>query len=176
MKQSIRTALRFSLATALGTFGLLDASYADATTYGQSLNVTATVSTSCILTANPLAFGAYDPINTNATTDLPGTATLSVNCTSGGTGTITISQGANAATGSTDTTPLRRMASGTNYLSYSLYRDNGHTQVWGGPTGTGSGFTGTGTASTVTVYGNVTHGQNVPTGSYSDAVTASIAF
>lgn len=49
--------------------------------------------------------------------------------------------------------------------------------TYGGNTsGTGVDHTGTGTATSINVYGRVTAGQNVPSGSYSDTVVATITF
>jgi spore coat protein U-like protein len=39
-----------------------------------NLSVTATVTKNCSITTTPVAFGSYDPVVTNATTPLDGTA------------------------------------------------------------------------------------------------------
>jgi spore coat protein U-like protein len=148
-----------------------------AATATSSMPVTADVTNSCTISAGSLAFGSYDPIVTNAVTDLDGTATLTITCTSGAAATITISQGANPNTGSTDDVPLRRMLSGADFLSYTLYQDVAHTTVWGNTTGTGLPYTGTGVQTTnTTVYGVITQAQNVPAGTYSDTDTVTITF
>jgi spore coat protein U-like protein len=154
------------------------ASGVDATTATSNLSVTASVSASCSITTAPVAFGAYDPVVTNATAALNGTGTVTVTCTSGASTTITLGQGLNANTGSTDAAPARRLVDGggTNYLSYALYQNTGRTTVWGNTAGTGVANTGTGTASAVTVYGAVAAGQSVPAGSYSDTVVATVTF
>jgi spore coat protein U-like protein len=108
---------------------------------------------------------------------LNGTATLTVTCTSGAAATITLGQGANAASGSTDAAPLRQLSDGSSHvLSYSLFQDNGHSTAWGNTSGTGASYTGVGTSTNVSVYGQVTAGQNVPAGSYSDTVVATVTF
>jgi spore coat protein U-like protein len=141
-----------------------------------NLPVSATVSANCTIDASGgVSFGAYDPIVTNASTDLTQTGTISTTCTNGSSATITLDQGANANTGSTAAAPLRRMLAGTsNYLSYQLYSDSGMTTVFDGVTGVG--VTGTGAAVSTTVYGSVTAGQNVPAGSYADTVVATVTF
>jgi spore coat protein U-like protein len=143
-----------------------------------NMTVSAEVSANCSISAGALAFGTYDPVVANASSggDLAGTATLSVACTSGASATITLGQGSNAAGGSTDAAPLRQMASGTDNLAYALYQDSGHTTAWGNSAGTGEEYTGTGSSTNVTVYGLVAKGQNVPAGSYSDTVVATITF
>jgi spore coat protein U-like protein len=142
-----------------------------------NLSVTTSVAANCTITTSAVGFGAYDPVVTNNASALQGTGTVTVTCTSGSAGTITLGQGISANTGSSDTAPLRRMLSGTtNYLSYSLYSDTGRTTVWGNTAGTGVVRTGTGAADAVTVYGSVAPGQNVPAGSYTDTVVATVTF
>lgn len=148
---------------------------AAAGTATSNLAVSATVSANCTIDASAgVAFGAYDPIVTNASTDLTHTGSVDTTCTNGSTATITLGQGLNADTGSTASVPLRRMISGSNYLSYDLYSDSAHTTVFDGTTGVS--VTGTGSAVTTSVYGVVPSGQNVPAGSYSDTVVATVAF
>ena len=166
---------KVALYTAI-SFLVLASSQAFAGTATSNMSVTATVSANCTISAGSLAFGTYDPVVTNATTALNGTATLSVTCTNGAASTLTLGQGSNANTGSTDTAPLRRLKSGTNFLSYSVYQDSGRTTTWGNTAGTGVSYTGTGTTGSVTVFGAVAAGQNVPGGSYTDTVVATITF
>lgn len=150
--------------------------YVNAGTATSNLSVTATVAASCTIATNAVAFGAYDPIITNKTANLDSTGTVTVTCTNGSIGTITLGQGANATVGSTDVVPLRQMAASTNRLSYQLYSDIARIAIWGNTTVTGLVRTGTGAADPVTVYGSVTAGQNVPAGSYSDTVVATVTF
>jgi len=153
------------------------ASSTDAATATSNLSVTASVSANCLISTAPVAFGAYDPVSTNAATPLPGTGTVNVTCTTGAGTTITLGQGANADTGSSDVAPVRRLNDGgTNFLNYALFQDAGHSTVWGNTVGTGVANTGTGTQNAITVYGTVAAGQNVPSGSYSDTVVATVTF
>ena len=150
---------------------------AEAGTDTENLSVSATVSANCTITTNAVAFGAYDPVVTNASTALDGTGTVTVTCTSGSSGTLTLGQGSNADAGSADATPLRRMSDGgTNHLSYGLYSENTRTTAWGNTALTGVSHTGTGTATALTVYGRIPAGQNKPAGSYSDTVLATVTF
>jgi len=149
----------------------------DAATQTANLAVSASVSASCSISTAPVAFGAYDPVVTNATAPLNGTGTVNVTCTSGASTTVTLGQGSNADTGSTDTAPARRMSDGSShFLTYSLYSNTGRTTVWGNTAGTGQASTGTGSQVALTVYGAVDAGQSVPTGSYSDTVVATVTF
>jgi spore coat protein U-like protein len=69
------------------------------------------------------------------------------------------------------------MGSAGNMLGYFLYQNVGRTTVWGNTVGTApSSVAGTGAPQNFTVYGAVTGGQNVPTGSYTDTVVATVTF
>jgi spore coat protein U-like protein len=151
---------------------------AAAGTASSDLPVSASVSANCTIDASGgVAFGAYDPVVANQSTALTASGTISTTCTNGATATITLGQGSNADTGSTDTAPLRRMLAGTSdYLTYQLYTDSGDTTVWGNTAATGVTVTGTGAAVSTTVYGSVPAGQNVATGNYADTVAATVTF
>lgn len=163
--------------TALVTLSAL-AGAAYAGTAASNLPVSATVSANCTIDATGgVAFGTYDPVVTNASTgaDLASTGTISTTCTNGATVTVTLGQGINSDTGSTDAVPVRRMLAGTtDYLSYQLYTDSGHSTVWDNTVG--ASVAGTGAAVSTTVYGLVTKGQNVKSGSYADTVVATVSF
>jgi spore coat protein U-like protein len=149
----------------------------EAATATSNLTVSASVTANCTISTAPVAFGAYDPVSANATTALNGTGTVNVTCTSGASTTITLGQGSNANTGSTDTAPDRRMSDGaSHFLAYALYQDSGRATVWGNTAGTGEANTGSGTQNALTVYGAIAAGQNVPAGSYSDTVVATVTF
>ena len=138
-----------------------------------NLDISASIAANCTINAGTVEFGAYDPIVANATTDLPGTGTVSVTCTAGATSlTIELGLGLNA-TGST-----RRMLAGAGeYLTYELYQNVGHTTLWGTTTDARSVATGTGSAQPYTVYGLIPQGQNTAVvGSYTDTVVATINF
>ena len=157
--------------------GLLVASPVGAVTGTANLAVTATVAANCSISTNALAFGAYDPVTANSSSPLDGTGSVVVTCTTGASTKVTLGQGSNADTGSTDPLPLRRMKDGgSNFLAYTLYQEAGHNNLWGNTAGSGVSHTGNGTATSITVHGRIAAGQNVPTGSYSDTVVATITF
>lgn len=167
---------RFALASAI-LIAAASATPAMAATATSNLSVSSNVTASCTISTNDISYGNYDPISTNASTDVIGTGTINYTCTAGTTGTITLGQGSNSGPGSTDASPLRRLKdSDTNYLSYQLYQDTQRTDVWGNTAGTGVAVTGTGAAQTATVYGKIVGGQNAPVASYSDTVTATITY
>lgn len=169
-KKTIRSILS---AFALSTLTLSGTSIAATAT--SNMAVSATVTNNCTISAGALAFGAYGLANVNGA-NLDANATLTLQCTSGASTVITLGQGLHADTGSTEETPLRRLESGTNHLSYSLYQLADHTDPWGNEAGTGLDYTGTGASGGVTVYGRVDGLQNVPAGSYTDTVVATITF
>lgn len=144
---------------------------AQAATATTTFSVTATVLRACLVTANPLAFGSYDP---TASGPLDATTTLSVLCTVGTPFTVGLSAG--TASGATVTT--RRMTNGANTLSYALYQDASHTTNWGNTSGTDTpaSITAPITATPMTVYGRITAGQNVPQGNYSDTITVTVNY
>ena len=171
-----KLAIVLSSALALGALSTVSTD-ALAGTATDNLSVTASVSANCTISTAAVAFGAYDPITANKTSPLDGTGTVTVTCTTGSAALITLGQGANADTGSTEIAPLRRMKdAGTNHLAYFLFSDTDRTAVWGGDTTTDVAHTGTGVAVGLTVYGRVTQDQNMPAGSYSDTVLATVSF
>jgi spore coat protein U-like protein len=152
-------------------FMATSAPIADAATTTTTFPVTATVLKSCIVNANPLNFGNYDP---TAGAALDGTTTLSVLCTVGTSFTVGLSAG--TSTGATVTT--RKMVNGANTLSYALYEEAARTNNWGNTPGTDTPLATTAPvlATSLTVYGRVPAGQNVPAGAYSDTITVTVNY
>jgi spore coat protein U-like protein len=145
----------------------------NAATATANLGVSATVTNNCTISTVALAFGSYDPVVANASTNLDGTGTVVVACTKGSTATIGLGLGSNAS-GS-----VRRMTDGSsNYLTYELYQDSGRSTIWGTA---GAGLLSPAAAPSkaarnFTVYGRVTSNQDVPAGSYNDTVVATVNF
>ncbi|MFT3693200.1 MAG: spore coat U domain-containing protein [Kofleriaceae bacterium] len=161
-------------ALVVGILGM--GTFADAGTSTSNMGVTATVVSSCTITAGTVAFPNYDAVTG---TQIDGTGTLTVACSKGAITTITLGQGANANTGSTDILPLRQMknTSTTDLLGYSLYSDSTRLVTWGNTALTGKAYIPASSAPTnVTVYGRITALQDVPAGSYADTVVATISF
>lgn len=140
-----------------------------------NMNVTATVTSSCSISAGTLAFTNYDAV-TGAQVD--GSTQLTVACSKGAITTIMLGQGSNPGLGSTDILPLRRMKnSGTDTLAYSLFSDALRLLPWGNTILTGVVYISTTSAPTnINVYGRINALQDVPPGSYSDVVVATISF
>ncbi len=166
--------IKLAIASAIiaaGAAGLSATSYA-ATTAG-NMSVSTDVSLSCSMTVGAMGFANYDP---SSVEDLLGTATIESTCTAGGTAKITLGEGSSADTGSTPGAPDRRMVLGSEYLSYAIYSDTNRTTVWGNTAATGKGITGTGSAANTTVYGKITAGQAVGSGSFADSVTVTLTY
>lgn len=138
------------------------------TTFG----VTGTVVPTCSVAAAALNFGAAIPNPINSNVDVTGAVTAT--CSTGAPYTLALSAGGGAGA----TFAARRMTSGPNGLTYSLYSDAGRSVVWGnGTLGSSlSNNTGNGTAQVITVYGRIPSPQTVPTGTYSDTITVTITF
>ena len=155
----------------VGSAGFSTAGYA--ATAGGNMAVSTDVSLSCSMTVGAMGFANYDP---SSAEDLLGTATIESTCTAGGTAKITLGQGSSADSGSTEAAPARRMILGSEYLSYAIYSDTGRTAVWGDTADTGKGITGTGSAANTLVYGKITAGQAVGSGSFADSVVVTLTY
>ena len=165
---------RFALASALFVaVGSAAPSMAVAGSSTSGLDMSASVSNNCTISAYGMSFGTYSP-----TTGSRVTGTVKTNCTLAASPVITLDQGSYRATNSSDTAPLRRLknSGSDNYLSYTLYQDYEKTAIWGNSTSTGVTVLGTGSEQSTSVYGETPAGQSVPAGYYTDTVTATIAF
>ena len=155
----------------LGTAVITVPAYA--ATAADNMSVLTEVSLSCTMTTSEMQFPNYDPSSAD---DVLGTATVESTCTSGGSANITLGEGSSADTGSTPGTPVRRMNYGSEYLSYALYSDESRSTAWGNTADTGKGIVGTGSAANTTVYGKITAGQAVGSGSFADSVVVTLTY
>jgi spore coat protein U-like protein len=135
-----------------------------------NLSVSATVIATCTIQDATLNFGNYDPLSAVAT---DGSATLTYRCTRGTSPTIGLALGGNASG-----TTRRMKDAGTNYLTYELYKEGTRINVWGnsGTDLVSPGATASSGNQSVSVYGRVTASQDVPAGTYTDTVVATINF
>ena len=131
-----------------------------------TFNVTATVLSSCSVTASDLVFGNYDPTDG----DLDSTSTITATCTAGTTYAIALGQGQN-------TSRQMKHASGPELLDYELYQPSGYTTIWGDLGGAVVPQTSTtGAPVNYTVNGRVTGGQYVTAGAYTDEVLVTVTY
>jgi len=152
---------------------------ASAATATATMTNTVTISNNCSIST--LGFTTtYDPIVANAAANQDVTASVTTTCTIGASPVITLGQGANADTGSTDAVPLRRLSSGGGtpvFLNYSLFSDSGRTVTWGNTAATApAAVTATGSATPITIYARVPSGQSVKAATYIDTVVATVTF
>jgi spore coat protein U-like protein len=164
------------MATVLGLFSglsLAAGSIVNAATSTANLSTSASVANNCTISTAAVAFGTYDPVVVNASASLDGSGSLTVACTKGATTTIGLDLGSNAS-GST-----RRLSNGASgYLTYEFYQDSNRSTVW---SNSGSGLVSPPAAPSkdgrvFNVYGRIPANQDVPSGTYSDTVTATVNF
>ena len=129
---------------------------------------------SCSVSATPVAFGTYTPVQPSALTS---SGTISVSCNvANGRNPVTIA----LSTGSGGSFSPRSMASGLNTLSYNLYLDAAYSQIWGD--GTGGSLTDNDTVNpghpniSATVYGQIPPLLDPAAGSYSDTITVTVSY
>ncbi len=141
---------------------------AQASTATTTFGVSATVQSTCLISATSLAFGTYTGTAVNST------STVSVTCTN----TTTYNVGLNAGLASGATVTTRKMTGPLlSMLAYSLYSDSARSVNWGQTVGidTVSG-TGNGSAQSLTVYGLLPATQYVNPGNYTDTITATVTY
>jgi spore coat protein U-like protein len=133
-----------------------------------SFQVTVVIQAACTISANNLAFGNYSGLK------IESTSIISVNCTKASTYNVGLNAG--LATGATVTN--RSMTGPASaLLKYNLFSNSGYTTNWGNTVGTNTvAGIGTGSAQSLTVYGQLPAAQFVPTGSYTDTITATITY
>ena len=157
---------------ALGVLTLCSAAPVLGQSATSGVSVSAIVGKNCSITTTAVNFGSYDPVLANASSPLDGTGSVVVTCTKGAGTRIDLGLGANASGSS------RRMAGGSDFLSYELYQDSSRSIVWG--SGASAGQTIAAAPSkgprTFIVYGRVPAGQDVGVASYNDTVVATINF
>jgi spore coat protein U-like protein len=100
------------------------------------------------------------------------TADLQVTCTSGTPFTVELSAGGGAGA----TTAARVMSNGANTLTYGIYKEAAHTNVFGTGATEKVSATGTAAAQTFTAYGLVPAQATPAVGTYTDTVTATVTY
>ena len=149
------------------------ATYSNGTATSSFL-VSLTITASCTVSANALAFGSTGLLSTAVT----GSTTLSVTCSN----STPYNIGLNAGGVTSSTTTTRLMAgtttgNTTSTVSFKLMQDSALSTNWGNTQGTDTvAGTGTGSAQSLTVYGQVPT-QTTPTpDTYNATVTATVYF
>ena len=143
---------------------------ASAATSTSNMTVTATVQDNCTVSATALAFGGY-----NSASNRDGTATITVNCSTGTLYTVALDLG--LGTGST--LAARRMTGpqAGDLLGYQLYSDASRSVLWGLTAGVNTvAGTGSGVDQPLTVYGRIVAGQTVRAGAYTDTIGITVTY
>lgn len=134
---------------------------------------------SCSVTADPLDFGTYNPIDSS---NVDATGNLSVRCGALIAG-VNISYEVTLSAGASGNQTARTMSNGSSTMAYNLYTNSSRTIVWGD----GNGGTGTITngyflnlifprTDDFPIYGRIPSGQNAEVGTYTDTITATVIF
>lgn len=137
-----------------------------------SFDVQLTIEADCSMASGAvLDFGTRGILGAN----VDQSTTISITCTNTTDYTIALNAGLHAGTPGDVST--RRMINGAEDITYNLYSDSGHSDVWGNTVGTDTvAATGTGDAQTYTVYGRVGPQTTPPPGLYEDTITVTMAF
>jgi len=167
--------LRIVVLLALVTAPMSSAAFAGSAS--TTFTVSGTVIKNCTISAANIAFGNYDPLVANAVTPLDLSSTVTVACTKGTIATVGLDAGQNAAFATGTTRAMTSGGGSPTYLSYEIFKDAGHTTVWGNAGAALVNYTAASKASVaLTDYGRILAGEDQPVGAYSDTVTATITF
>ena len=143
-------------------------------------NATCTgIACSCSISAEPLNFGTYNPINSS---NVDAAGNVSVSCGALLVG-FNVSYEMTLSSGGSGNLLNREMSNGGDTIAYNLYTNSSRTTIWGdGAGGTGS-ITNSYLLTLVNnrtdnfpIYGRVLSGQNVSAGAYSDSLVATVIF
>ncbi|SRR5579875_823795 len=161
---------------------LLPAFKASAGTSSTTFGVSMAVARNCkIATTGTYNFGAYDPVVANASSSLQVTSAnfISVNCNKN-TSSVWVGLDAGTHSGHAPSGSTRAASDGNgNYIGYDFYQDSAFTTLWGNTASTAptlGPFNSSKTAVTANVYGQAPGGQDVPVGTYTDTITATVNF
>ena len=138
-------------------------------TTSASTSASATVVANCSVSATTLNFGSTGVLSSN----VDASSTLTVTCTSG----VPYNIGLSAGNGTGATVAARKMTSGANTITYSLYTTAGRTTVWGNTVGTDTvAGTGTGLSQNSTVFGRVPAQTTPAPTTYSDTIVVTVTY
>ena len=135
------------------------------------LTVSVRVVPNCHIAITDLSFGAYDPLQDNATQPLDATADVRMRCTKNSQANIVLDYGRSARG------EFRTMTAGRDTVNYELFQDASRSKPWGMGEHSLRIISAGGTdPQRFTVYGRVSAGQEVPPGAYTDIVLATVDF
>lgn len=140
-----------------------------------TFNVSASINGVCLVSADPLSFGVYDPIDN---TDTTANTTLYVTCSDATPYSVYLSAGLHSGSNVFNRNMIG--SSTSSLLAYQLYTSSDFNQpIWGDGT-VGTDYqcgVGTGSQTTYTVYGVVPAAQTgAADDSYSDVMTVDVTY
>ncbi len=139
------------------------------TTTGGTTLWTATVPANCLVSTTGVNFGASGAITSN----VDATGTASVQCTNTTPYTAALNGGNSGASDPTK----RKMARGSETITYGLYRDSARSLPWGSTAGTNTvSGAGSGSNQALTVYGRVAAQTTPSPGTYTDSVILMLTY
>jgi spore coat protein U-like protein len=127
----------------------------------------------CTVSAVGVSYGSYNPLDAS---NLTSTGTISINCNDSQRADVLIGPSLNSGV----FVPRQmRQTSGSVLLNYNVYTTSALSSVWGdGTQGTSTQYYNVKKNKTenALVYGSIPAGQDVPIGSYSEALVVTINF
>jgi spore coat protein U-like protein len=125
---------------------------------------------SCTVVASDLNFGSHAMLDA----DVDAATTISVNCTPD----LSYSVGLNGGTQGATDPEQRQMAnpSGTEFVTYGLYKDATHLQPWGSSGSALSSGVGSGSDQLLTAYGRVPTQATPSPDTYNDTVVVTVNY
>lgn len=130
-----------------------------------NFSVQATVSKNCLISTSDVNFGTHGLLNSNIQAE----GAVNLTCTKGTNYSVALETGGLP-------TSQRQMKNSGYTVTYGLYQNSQHTQLWGsisGETATGSG---TGATFSLPVYGLVQPQDTPPAGVYKDTVIVTVTY
>lgn len=159
--------LRFSSMAVFFLIGLvlaISAPRAHAQTATDTFQVSVTILDSCSISADDLDFGSQTLLDSV----LDVNTSITVNCSVGTAYAVSLNQGVNGS---------RLMSDGSETIAYNLYTTLSRTLAWGTSVGVDTvGGVGDGNDQVLTAYGRVAVQTTPGPATYTDTVTATIAF
>ncbi|MDR6890795.1 MULTISPECIES: Csu type fimbrial protein [Variovorax] len=141
-----------------------------------AFRVTATVTKSCLFTADPLNFGTVSGLPGAA--DVDQASTISIICTTPTAYTVALTPSNGSTTGAGAMTPTGGVPGNTDSVAYQLHRNTARSSPWGSTAGANTvAGAGNGLAQALTVYSRVLGSSaNVRPDSYRDVVTVTVTY